>query len=61
MRLLAFLAALSFVAAPASAQDTPDSGDAEWDVGVPEVSTRDSVTEARAAQLVIRAKQRVGV
>jgi len=36
-------------------------GDADWDVGVPEVSTRDSVNAARAAQIAIRAKQRVGV
>jgi 3D-(3,5/4)-trihydroxycyclohexane-1,2-dione acylhydrolase (decyclizing) len=36
-------------------------GDADWDVGVPEVSTRDSVKKARKAQEEIRAKQRVGV
>ena len=36
-------------------------GDADWDVGVPEVSERDSVKTARASQLAIRAKQRVGV
>jgi len=36
-------------------------GDADWDVGVPEVSERDSVREAREAQVAIRAKQRVGV
>jgi len=36
-------------------------GDADWDVGVPEISTRDSVIEARRAQEAIRAKQRVGV
>lgn len=36
-------------------------GDADWDVGVPEVSTRDSVTTARTSQLAIRAKQRIGV
>jgi 3D-(3,5/4)-trihydroxycyclohexane-1,2-dione acylhydrolase (decyclizing) len=36
-------------------------GDADWDVGVPEVSTRPSVNDARAHQLAIRAKQRVGV
>jgi 3D-(3,5/4)-trihydroxycyclohexane-1,2-dione acylhydrolase (decyclizing) len=36
-------------------------GDADWDVGVPEVSDRDSVRAARASQLAIRAKQRVGV
>jgi 3D-(3,5/4)-trihydroxycyclohexane-1,2-dione acylhydrolase (decyclizing) len=36
-------------------------GDADWDVGVPEVSERGSVREARVAQEVIRKKQRVGV
>jgi 3D-(3,5/4)-trihydroxycyclohexane-1,2-dione acylhydrolase (decyclizing) len=36
-------------------------GDADWDVGVPEVSTRESVRKARDSQLAIRAKQRVGV
>jgi 3D-(3,5/4)-trihydroxycyclohexane-1,2-dione acylhydrolase (decyclizing) len=36
-------------------------GDADWDVGVPEVSTRESVQKARESQIVIRAKQRVGV
>ena len=36
-------------------------GDADWDVGVPEVSTRDSVQKARDSQIAIRAKQRVGV
>jgi 3D-(3,5/4)-trihydroxycyclohexane-1,2-dione acylhydrolase (decyclizing) len=36
-------------------------GDADWDVGVPEVSTRKSVLEARAHQLQIRSKQRVGI
>jgi 3D-(3,5/4)-trihydroxycyclohexane-1,2-dione acylhydrolase (decyclizing) len=36
-------------------------GDADWDVGVQEVSTRDSVKAARRGQLEIRAKQRVGV
>ena len=36
-------------------------GDADWDVGVPEVSARASVQEARKAQEQIRAKQRVGV
>ena len=36
-------------------------GDADWDVGVPEVSNFESVVEARKAQEVIRAKQRVGV
>lgn len=36
-------------------------GDADWDVGVPEVSDRESVREARAHQEEIRRKQRVGV
>ena len=36
-------------------------GDADWDVGVPEVSNRDSVNEARKSQIAIRAKQRIGV
>jgi len=36
-------------------------GDADWDVGVPEVSTRESVQKARASQIEIRKKQRVGV
>jgi 3D-(3,5/4)-trihydroxycyclohexane-1,2-dione acylhydrolase (decyclizing) len=36
-------------------------GDADWDVGVPEVSDSDSVHKARAHQEEIRAKQRVGV
>jgi 3D-(3,5/4)-trihydroxycyclohexane-1,2-dione acylhydrolase (decyclizing) len=36
-------------------------GDADWDVGVPEVSTRESVQAARKQQQEIRAKQRVGV
>jgi 3D-(3,5/4)-trihydroxycyclohexane-1,2-dione acylhydrolase (decyclizing) len=36
-------------------------GDADWDVGVPEVSERPKVQEARAVQEVIRSKQRVGV
>ena len=36
-------------------------GDAWWDVGVPEVSARASVTAASAAQRQGRAKQRVGV
>ena len=36
-------------------------GDADWDVGVPEVSSRDSVQKARESQIAIRAKQRVGV
>ena len=36
-------------------------GDADWDVGVPEVSSRDSVRIARKEQEKIRAKQRVGV
>ena len=36
-------------------------GDADWDVGVPEVSERDTVKAAREHQEAIRAKQRVGV
>lgn len=36
-------------------------GDADWDVGVPEVSTRESVQIARKQQIDIRAKQRMGV
>jgi len=36
-------------------------GDADWDVGVPEVSERASVREARVHQEEIRRKQRVGV
>jgi 3D-(3,5/4)-trihydroxycyclohexane-1,2-dione acylhydrolase (decyclizing) len=36
-------------------------GDADWDVGVPEVSARDAVQKARAHQVEIRSKQRVGV
>ena len=36
-------------------------GDADWDVGVPEVSTHDTVQQARKYQENIRAKQRIGV
>ena len=36
-------------------------GDADWDVGVPEVSDRETVNKARTSQIEIRAKQRVGV
>lgn len=36
-------------------------GDADWDVGVPEVSNRETVQAARRHQEEIRAKQRVGV
>jgi 3D-(3,5/4)-trihydroxycyclohexane-1,2-dione acylhydrolase (decyclizing) len=36
-------------------------GDADWDVGVPEVSTRETVRKARAHQEEIRGKQRIGV
>ena len=36
-------------------------GDADWDVGVPEVSERETVRAARANHEDIRAKQRVGV
>ncbi len=36
-------------------------GDADWDVGVPEVSAFETVRAARAAQDRIRKEQRVGV
>jgi 3D-(3,5/4)-trihydroxycyclohexane-1,2-dione acylhydrolase (decyclizing) len=36
-------------------------GDADWDVGVPEVSERPAVREARESQIAIRRKQRVGI
>jgi 3D-(3,5/4)-trihydroxycyclohexane-1,2-dione acylhydrolase (decyclizing) len=36
-------------------------GDADWDVGVPEVSAHESVQKARTHQLEIRSKQRIGV
>jgi len=36
-------------------------GDADWDVGVPEVSPRAEVNAARQRQIEIRAKQRIGV
>ncbi|MBV1703324.1 MAG: 3D-(3,5/4)-trihydroxycyclohexane-1,2-dione acylhydrolase (decyclizing) [Hyphomicrobiales bacterium] len=36
-------------------------GDADWDVGVPEVSSRDTVRAARKQQEEIRAKRRLGV
>ena len=36
-------------------------GDADWDVGVPEVSSRETVRQARRLQEEIRTKQRVGV
>ena len=36
-------------------------GDADWDVGVPEVSKHESVREARKAQDEIRKNQRIGV
>lgn len=36
-------------------------GDADWDVGVPEISNFEMVREARKAQEAIRANQRVGV
>ena len=36
-------------------------GDADWDVGVPEVSTRKEVRDARAHHDTIRKKQRIGV
>jgi TPP-dependent trihydroxycyclohexane-1,2-dione (THcHDO) dehydratase len=37
------------------------AGDADWDVGVTEVSSRESVQSARKQQEQIRAKQRIGV
>ena len=36
-------------------------GDADWDLGVPEISERETVRAARANQEAIRAKQRIGV
>lgn len=36
-------------------------GDADWDVGVPEVSDRAEVRDARATHDAIRARQRIGV
>jgi 3D-(3,5/4)-trihydroxycyclohexane-1,2-dione acylhydrolase (decyclizing) len=36
-------------------------GDADWDVGVPEVSERAEVKAARAHHDTIRKKQRIGV
>jgi 3D-(3,5/4)-trihydroxycyclohexane-1,2-dione acylhydrolase (decyclizing) len=36
-------------------------GDADWDVGVPEVSDRAEVQAARIQQEEIRKKQRIGV
>ena len=36
-------------------------GDAWWDVGVPEVSTRSAVKKARKEQAEGRKKQRIGV
>ena len=36
-------------------------GDADWDLGVPEISERETVRAARANQEAIRARQRVGV
>ncbi|PAU74108.1 MULTISPECIES: 3D-(3,5/4)-trihydroxycyclohexane-1,2-dione acylhydrolase (decyclizing) [Halomonas] len=36
-------------------------GDADWDVGVPEVSAYESVREARKAHDAIRSKRRVGI
>ncbi len=36
-------------------------GDADWDVGVPEVSTFETVRAARASQEDIRKQQRIGV
>ena len=36
-------------------------GDADWDVGVPEISEKEAVNEARADHEEIRRKQRIGV
>jgi 3D-(3,5/4)-trihydroxycyclohexane-1,2-dione acylhydrolase (decyclizing) len=36
-------------------------GDALWDVGVPQVSTRKEVNDAAAYQANVRSKQRIGV
>ncbi|MDA9246056.1 3D-(3,5/4)-trihydroxycyclohexane-1,2-dione acylhydrolase (decyclizing) [Rhodobacteraceae bacterium] len=36
-------------------------GDADWDVGVPQISDRKEVNEARVSHDVIRSKQRIGV
>jgi 3D-(3,5/4)-trihydroxycyclohexane-1,2-dione acylhydrolase (decyclizing) len=36
-------------------------GDADWDVGVPEVSSRETVHSARAHQQEIRSRQRTGI
>lgn len=36
-------------------------GDADWDVGVPQISDRKEVNEARESHDVIRSKQRIGV
>ena len=36
-------------------------GDASWDVGVPEVSNRMKVNNARTDHDIIRSKQRIGV
>ncbi len=36
-------------------------GDADWDVGVPEISARQEVNAARAHHDTIRKKQRIGV
>jgi 3D-(3,5/4)-trihydroxycyclohexane-1,2-dione acylhydrolase (decyclizing) len=36
-------------------------GDADWDVGVPEVAERQEVRLAREQQMEIRARQRIGV
>ena len=36
-------------------------GDASWDVGVPEVSARQEVRDARADHDAIRKQQRIGV
>ena len=36
-------------------------GDADWDVGVPEISDRSEVVEARKVHEKIRSKQRLGI
>jgi 3D-(3,5/4)-trihydroxycyclohexane-1,2-dione acylhydrolase (decyclizing) len=36
-------------------------GSADWDLGVPEVSDRESLNKARAHQQQIRARQKVGI
>jgi len=45
----------------AVAEDVWTPGDAWWDVGVPEVSTREEIRAARSEHMAGRAQQRVGV